>query len=235
MILHDDSAKAGGLMAMEPLYVQLTWEDADTGITQQSLLQPPIALGRDGAYLPNDLDDQPVSQLQLPHRQVSRYHALITVGNQQLFLTDRSANGSYLNGQPVRGERVSFTHGDTLRIGPFKITATVVNPSDMETTESTHLNALNAPSVEASKPMLQKTALIWGVGMVILVGMAVGVWWIVGYALQRVRPQTPTSPRSQQGRSSAALIRQHPGSDRWEPGAIVIRPGHDGRIKVGGE
>lgn len=181
-------------MAVDPIYVQLTWEDADTGTTQQTLLQPPIALGRDSTRMPEELDGQPISRLELQHRQVSRYHALITTLNQQLFLTDHSANGSYLNGQPVHSERTGFTSRDTLRIGPFKITAALVHANDVESTELTHLTEVNRRPLEPAKNQVQQTAIVWIAGLLVFVAMAAGAWVLVSYALKQARPQSSELP-----------------------------------------
>ena len=122
-------------MSAEPIYIQFSWEDPQSGELQQHLLTPPIAIGREPDYISQQPGHQSISCLELQHKQVSRFHALITVVNNQLYVSDRSANGTFLNGKPVgRGTQLFFSR-DTLRIGPYKINANLIRETDLNATE----------------------------------------------------------------------------------------------------
>ncbi|MBE7381712.1 MAG: FHA domain-containing protein [Leptolyngbya sp. SIO1E4] len=181
-------------MSGEPVVIQLSWEDPVTGQSHRSSLQAPIAIGRESARMPEQLGNQPVSHLELVHKQVSRWHALVTVVNRQLHITDKSANGTFLNGRPIRQDGQIFTPKDTLRIGPFKITAAVVNDGEADATE------LNQDRSHLAKPGTganPNTILVWLVGGGILLLMGLGLWAAARALLDQARPQVePPSPES---------------------------------------
>lgn len=172
----------------EPSYVQLSWEDPVTGELYRPLVAAPVAIGRETEQMPSTYGDQPVSQIQLDHRQVSRFHAFITVVNNQLFVTDKSANGTFLNGRALAQKNQSFSNGDTLRIGPYKITASLVREKDQNTTELTF-----DPSARPAAHPTPSGGLIWIMGLIVLLLIGLGTWLAVSTLLERSRPPLPQS------------------------------------------
>lgn len=172
-------------MSGGPVVVQLNWEDPITGKSHYSSLQVPIAIGREAAKMPTQWGSQTVSHLELDHKQVSRHHAFINIVNRQLHIADKSANGTFLNGRLVRQDGQVFTPKDTLRIGPFKITAAIVNEGDTITTE---LNREHSHLVKAEGEANPSAILIWLVGGVILLLIGVGIWVAARTLLNQARP-----------------------------------------------
>jgi hypothetical protein len=172
----------------EPSYIQLSWEDPATGELQRPLLAAPIAIGREADQMPSQYAEQLVSKIVLDHRQVSRFHALITVVNQQLCVTDKSANGTFLNGRPLAQKNQSFSSGDTLRMGPYKITAALVREKDHSATELT----IDPSARPVSRPT-QNGGLIWAMGLGVLLLIGLGTWLAVSTLLERSRPPLPQS------------------------------------------
>ncbi len=68
-----------------------------------------ITLGRD-----------PTNHIHLDHPTVSRFHAEVQRTTQGDILTDRSANGTFVNGRRVRGQH-RLSAGNMLQIGPYKL------------------------------------------------------------------------------------------------------------------
>jgi pilus assembly protein CpaF len=64
-----------------------------------------IRVGREGG-----------NELVLPYMEVSRYHAELTVGDRAITITDRSTNGTFVNGERVFGKQV-IQPGDRLGVG----------------------------------------------------------------------------------------------------------------------
>ncbi|NET33615.1 MAG: FHA domain-containing protein [Cyanothece sp. SIO1E1] len=182
-------------MPTESIYVQLMWEDPVTGELQRPLLAPPIALGREIDEMPENLGIESVSRLALNHKQISRFHALITVANEQLYITDRSANGTFLNGRSLHRGSHPFTSKDTLRIGPYKITATLMRENELSaTTELTmreHTNLL-----QSSNPLTKNTVIVWLIGAGLLLLMSSVAWFVVNQLLEKARPQIPANSSS---------------------------------------
>ena len=173
-------------MSGDPVMIQLSWADPMTGEIQHASQAVPVAIGRERAKMPDQLDEQPVSQLELNHQEVSRYHALITVVNQQLYVTDKSANGTYLNGRLVRAGGQAFSSKDTLRVGPCKITATRLRAGD---TNATALNREHSHLARAETADDTNALLIWlGVGTALLL-LGVGLWLGARTFIDRARPK----------------------------------------------
>jgi pSer/pThr/pTyr-binding forkhead associated (FHA) protein len=100
--------------------IRLTWEDPVTGERKEPLLTVPIALGREFARLPVELDGQRVCRVVLNSLDVSRYHALMTIEAGQLTITDQgSSNGVLVNG--VKQPCSSIAPGDTIQLGNYQI------------------------------------------------------------------------------------------------------------------
>ncbi|MGK7877428.1 MAG: FHA domain-containing protein [Xenococcaceae cyanobacterium] len=175
----------------EPIYVQLMWEDPMTGELKQPILAAPIALGRKIDQMPEQLGEQFVSRLELEHKRISRFHALITVANQQMYVTDKSSNGTFLNGRLIGKGSQPFSSKDTLRIGHYKITATLIGEKDENATE------LNREPINfsLSANRIQKNTLpIWLIGVLVLFLMSLGAWLLVSTLLKYSRPQVPAKP-----------------------------------------
>ncbi|MGK7877426.1 MAG: FHA domain-containing protein [Xenococcaceae cyanobacterium] len=175
----------------EPIYVQLMWEDPMTGELEQPILVAPIALGRKIDQMPEQLGEQPISHLELVHKRISRFHALITVANQQMYVTDKSSNGTFLNGRLIGKGSQPFSSKDTLRIGPYKITATLVGDNDENATE---LNSDRLNLFRSANRIQKNTLPIWLIGVLVLLLMSIGAWLLVSTLLKHSRPQVPAKP-----------------------------------------
>lgn len=185
-------------MSAEPMYVQLMWEDPETGELQQPLLTAPIAIGRETDQMPEQLGGQTVSRLELANKEVSRYHALITVVNQQMYITDQSTNGTFLNGQPLRPGTQPLSSRDTLRIGSYKMTASLIRNNDINATQQNRTSASTNLTGQASA--VQKNMLmVWLIGGLVLLLMGIGAWVVVSSLLERSRPRVPVTPSSKSG------------------------------------
>lgn len=57
--------------------------------------------------------------LVLPHKTLSRTHAVISVGADAISFEDRSSNGSQVNGKRVKA--ATLTPGDVIQLGPFEL------------------------------------------------------------------------------------------------------------------
>lgn len=185
-------------MSAEPMYVQLMWEDPETGELQQPLLTAPIAIGRETDQMPEQLGGQTVSRLELANKEVSRYHALITVVNQQMYITDQSTNGTFLNGQPLRPGTQPLSSRDTLRIGSYKMTASLIRNNDLNATQQNRTSASTNLTGQANA--VQKNMLmVWLIGGLVLLLMGVGAWVVVSSLLERSRPRVPVTPSPNSG------------------------------------
>ncbi|WP_293113265.1 FHA domain-containing protein [Moorena sp. SIO4G3] len=186
-LIHDVLVSRSEILA-EPIYIQLTWEDPETGELKKPVLRPPIAVGRENDHLPEQLAGQSVSHLVLLDKEISRYHALITVANTQLYITDRSANGTFINGRKIRSGIHPFSSKDTLRIGPYKITATLKRENDLNATVQNfdQTNLLGEKNVSNSLP--KNKPVVWLIGLVILLIMGVGTWAVVSGLLEGLKP-----------------------------------------------
>ena len=69
-----------------------------------------VRVGREGS-----------NELVLPYMEVSRYHAELLVGGNAVTLTDRSTNGTYVNGERVFGKQI-LNAGDRVGIGNVVLT-----------------------------------------------------------------------------------------------------------------
>jgi ABC-type multidrug transport system ATPase subunit/ABC-type multidrug transport system permease subunit len=77
-----------------------------------------LQLGQTGVLT---LGRDPSNDVHLDHPMVSRFHAEVRRTAQGDVLTDRSANGTFVNGQRVRGQH-QLAIGAVVQIGPFKLT-----------------------------------------------------------------------------------------------------------------
>jgi pSer/pThr/pTyr-binding forkhead associated (FHA) protein len=118
-----------------PPRLQLRWDDPATGVLRTPVLTVPIALGRDFAQMPGEINGQRVSRVVLDSGQVSRVHALILQDGDALILTDqRSRNGTLVNGD--RLEVYHLSSGDRIELGPYVITIIWVDAQEPDPTEA---------------------------------------------------------------------------------------------------
>ncbi|MGQ4649467.1 FHA domain-containing protein [Lyngbya aestuarii] len=178
-------------MSADPMYVQLTWEDPETHESQQKILIAPIAIGREKDRMPEQVGEQSIERLELPSKEISRFHALITVANQHLYITDQSANGTFLNGRRIPQSPQGFSTEDTLRIGPYKITATLMRENDLNATaQSAERTGIRG----SAKSAQDNNLMILLIGGVVLLLMGVGAWLLVSNLLKNSRPEVDTIP-----------------------------------------
>ncbi|NET59048.1 MAG: FHA domain-containing protein [Symploca sp. SIO2E6] len=180
-------------MSAESKSVQLIWKDPATGEVKQPLLRAPITIGREIDQMPKEVGGISVSSLELNHQQISRYHALITVVNEKVYITDQSTNGTFLNGRPIRPGIQPLSSKDTLRIGPYKMTATLIRENDLDATERNREQTNLSQHFES---LPKNTLVIWLIGPIVLLLMGIGVWFLVTTVLERSRPQVPATPSS---------------------------------------
>lgn len=174
-------------MSGEPVVIQLSWQDPVTGEAQTASRQLPVAIGREASKMPAQLEHLPVSHLELEHQQVSRCHALISVMNRQLYIADQSANGTFINGRLIQSGQ-PFTPKDTIRIGPFKLTAVIVSNADANSTE------LNRDYSHMAKAEAEPNAILgWLLGGGVLLLLGVGLWFAARALLNQARPK-PAPP-----------------------------------------
>lgn len=104
--------------------IQLTWTDAASHEQQQIRSSLPVALGRDLSEIPSEIEGQPVSRIVLESGQISRFHLLLTERDAQVMASDRSRNGTYLNGQRFHQTDRPVFSGDRLQVGNLNILLT---------------------------------------------------------------------------------------------------------------
>ncbi|MGK7890425.1 MAG: FHA domain-containing protein [Leptolyngbyaceae cyanobacterium] len=174
-----------------PVLIRLSWDDPATGTPCHSILQTPVAIGREADQMPDQFGLQAIAHLELAHKQVSRYHALITVVNNQLHVTDKSVNGTFLNGRPVQPDGQVLTIKDTLRVGPFKITVDLVRDRETNATEINLDHSRMAPPRSSSNP---NTTLIWLAGAGIFLLLTLGTVAIARILINQARPELDPDP-----------------------------------------
>lgn len=129
------------------MQVQLSWEDPVTGEHLSPVLALPVALGSKLEKMPTIFEALPVAQVLLESKLISRFHALINLVNGQLTVTDKSTNGTHLNGKLFHQSSKSFQSGDTLKIGPYRIIVILLAEQESEFTEvASHESSIFNPS-----------------------------------------------------------------------------------------
>lgn len=128
----------------------------------QGALGAPAATGTIHLDSRGDLDQYPsftlgrdvTNQLHLNHPTVSRVHATIEQTGQGRLMRDlNSSNGTYVNGQLLRGGRL-LQNGDVIQIGPFKIVYTQNSLTQFTPNGNYRLDALGLTrSVSQSDPL----------------------------------------------------------------------------------
>ncbi|ANV85313.1 hypothetical protein AWQ21_13625 [Picosynechococcus sp. PCC 7003] len=132
--------------------VWLSWKDPLTSDVQTLALGLPIAIGRDANSMPAAIaNGQPVAKLTLNSSQVSRYHALISLQADQLWIGDQnSSNGVFVNGQ--RQTQRSLQSGDVVRIGPYEISITTTAPNQPATLRRSSDSFIQVPEQQQPDP-----------------------------------------------------------------------------------
>ena len=178
-------------MSGEPVIIQFSWEDPVKGEAQYASRQLPVAIGRESGKMPTQLEHQPMSHLEFIHQQVSRCHAVISMVNRQLYISDKSANGTFLNGRLIPKTGQVFTSKDTIRIGPFKLTAVILDSADDNSTELNREYSHLAKSEIGTEP---NAILGWLIGGGVLLLMGIGLWFAAQALINRARPTLDPEP-----------------------------------------
>ena len=106
--------------------IQLTWKDAGSQETIQQDFSLPLGIGRESRTIPDSYETQSLSKAVFNHSLVSGFHALIHLVNGEITFTDRSSNGTSINGGSFLNNFSQPLHnGDVLQIGVYKITVTL--------------------------------------------------------------------------------------------------------------
>ena len=105
------------------MQIKLISENKLTEEQEEQIFNLPVAIGRDITQLPSSMS--PVVLLD-SSKQISRFHAQITLDNNQAYLEDKSANGTKLNDEQVQGERLALNSGDRLTIGNYTMTILLI-------------------------------------------------------------------------------------------------------------
>ncbi|MGK7904544.1 MAG: FHA domain-containing protein [Hormoscilla sp.] len=179
-------------MLADPVQIKLSWKDPITGELQEPVLEVPIAFGRELNEMPASLGDKTVQRVVLNSKKVSRFHALITCDHQQLSIADRSANGTFVQKQQLYQTRMPLNDRDTIRLGPYKITITLMSDYDPEDTEvNTSLTTSSLASVSAfwQQPWVTVT-----MGTILVLLMGAGAWVLASNLLEKYGPQAPQTP-----------------------------------------
>lgn len=96
--------------------LQVTWfEERNPANTGTRLLQ---------GYGPFRVGRALESDIELSHQHISREHLLISVDGPTITVTDKSQNGSFLEGRRI--DSAVWTPGEILRLGPFSLEVQVV-------------------------------------------------------------------------------------------------------------
>lgn len=115
------------------MQIKLISENKLTQEQEEQVFKLPVAIGRDENQLPSVINNETVSPVVLldSNKQISRFHAQITLENNQVYLEDKSSNGTQVNGEQLLKQRRTLKSGDRLVIGNRPITVILI-PSDHE-------------------------------------------------------------------------------------------------------
>ncbi|RUT04077.1 hypothetical protein DSM106972_049910 [Dulcicalothrix desertica PCC 7102] len=104
--------------------VKLSWKEQDASKLQEPTLSLPIALGRNFEQMPAIINKQAVSRMVLKGANISRYHALINLEQNDVVITNQSSTNSiFVNGESKK--RSVLVDGDILYLGDYQITVTL--------------------------------------------------------------------------------------------------------------
>ena len=113
--------------------LQLTRTDLATGQSQTSVLETPIALGREFALMPGTLEGNRVSRMVLEDTEVADYHAMIDEQAEGLVIIDQSGGrGLRVNG--VSTTTSPLQDGDHFQIGSYDLQVQL-NPETAATSD----------------------------------------------------------------------------------------------------
>jgi pSer/pThr/pTyr-binding forkhead associated (FHA) protein len=122
--------------SIKTMQITLISENKLTQEQEKQVFPLPVALGRDITQLPAVINGETVSPVVLldSSKQISRFHAQITLENNELYVEDKSANGTELNGEKLIKKRRALNSGDRLGIGNYTITVVPVRAEDENAT-----------------------------------------------------------------------------------------------------
>ncbi len=94
------------------LVIELTRpKQGDQAVKEKVMVVPPITIGRDS-----------LSTIVLSGKQVSREHVLIEVKGEEVHLTDKSRNGTYINNKAQQVAILQIgDHGDLISVGEYQL------------------------------------------------------------------------------------------------------------------
>lgn len=105
------------------MQIQLSWIDPNSEERREPILETPVAIGREFAEMPQQIEEQRVSRITIQDDLIADYHALIDWQNQELMITDQNtSNGIKINGVQVTSG--ILTSGDRITIGACEIVVT---------------------------------------------------------------------------------------------------------------
>jgi pSer/pThr/pTyr-binding forkhead associated (FHA) protein len=140
------------------MQIQLTSENSVTEEQQQQVFELPVAIGRHVSQLPKTIDGQQVSPVVLldGSNEISRFHALISFVGDRVQIEDKSSNGTWVNQQKLNKQTLPLDDGDTIRIGNYSITVTLLQiPETQASSISNSTLIFNAPTEVTSASELQ--------------------------------------------------------------------------------
>lgn len=103
----------------------LTWEDPCNQELQKRSFPIPLGIGREPTRIPDTYEDHCLFKVVFKSREISSFHALIYLINNQLFIKDISTNGTRVNEKLLNKSSCLLKNGDTLQIGPFQVSVTL--------------------------------------------------------------------------------------------------------------
>lgn len=121
---------------IKTMQIKLISENKLTQEQEEKVFDLPVAIGRDRTQLPAVINNETVSPVFLldSHKQISRFHAQITLENNQLYVEDKSTNGTLVNGEKLLKQRRTLNSGNTLGIGNHTITVILISSQDENAT-----------------------------------------------------------------------------------------------------
>ena len=118
------------------MQIKLISENKLTEEQEEQIFTLPVAIGRDITQFPAVINGETVTPVVLldSHKQISRFHAQITLENNQLYVEDKSANGTEVNGEKLLKQRRTLNSRDRLAIGNHTITVILIQAGDENAT-----------------------------------------------------------------------------------------------------
>ena len=118
------------------MQIKLISENKLTQEPEEQVFNLPVAIGRKMTQLPAVINGETVSPIELldSNKQISQFHAQITLENNQVYLEDKSTNGTRINDQKLLKERRKLNSGDILGIGNYTITVILIEAGDDDAT-----------------------------------------------------------------------------------------------------